>query len=242
MSLVFDRPQLFDKLTGILEKQSEISNDLFKNKIIPFDTSKFPLALNEYYNNYKEFSLEIGSGWGEFTLANAQKNSEVLTIALEKKKPRILRSVKNQIKKEIENVRWMIIDISWYFEGIFSAEQFDSIIINFPDPWPKAKHHKHRFLKPDMVAELSKISKPGALLQYGTDYWPYMESGLTLLENSGYWENTFSPLTVRRSIPDRPVSFFQRIKKEEGENVYFACLKRSNKKHMADDVPATPLS
>jgi len=229
MSLVFDRPELFDKLTGILERKSNITNALIKEKIIPFKTSDFPLVLNENYPQFKKFAIEIGSGWGEFTLANAQDHPDVLTIALEKKKHRITRSAKHQIKREIENVRWMIIDIGWYFEGVFLEKQFDKITINFPDPWPKAKHHKHRFIKPDMVTELSRIAKPGGILEYGTDYWPYMESGLTLLEDSGYWENLFSPRTVRPYIPERPISFFQELKKEEGENVYFACLKRSFK-------------
>ena len=229
MSLVFDRPELFDKLTGLLEKQSKITNTLVQDKIIPFKTSHFPLTLNENYSKYTKFSLEIGSGWGEFTLANALKSPDIFTIALEKKKTRVLRSAKNQSKKDIENIRWMIIDIDWYFEGVFLAKQFDTIIINFPDPWPKVRHHKHRFIKPDMVKELARITKPGGILEYATDYWPYMESGLTLLESSEYWENIFFPLSVRPLIPGRPVSFFQRIKKEEGENVYFASLKRTDK-------------
>ena len=50
----------------------------------------------------------------------------------------------------------------------------------FPDPWPKTRHHKRRFLQMEMLDELARVLKPGAELRFATDdksYLPMRWSG-----------------------------------------------------------------
>ena len=47
--------------------------------------------------------------------------------------------------------------------------------INFPDPWPKKRHHKRRLIRSDVVRELARVLAPGALLHVSTDHPDYAE-------------------------------------------------------------------
>ena len=45
----------------------------------------------------------------------------------------------------------------------------DGIYLLFPDPWPKRRHHRRRFLSPDMLADLARVLHPGAEIRFATD-------------------------------------------------------------------------
>lgn len=51
----------------------------------------------------------------------------------------------------------------------------DMVYILFPDPWPKARHHKRRLIQPAFLAELARVTKPGAEVRFATDWADYAE-------------------------------------------------------------------
>ncbi|MDH5718393.1 MAG: methyltransferase domain-containing protein [Spirochaetia bacterium] len=215
-----------NKLENILIKKNIGKTHLGENYTIDFLPVNFPLDIRSQYSEYKSYILELGSGWGEFTREIAKQNPNSLIIALEKKKKRVVRCVKWQKKENIENIRWMIVDITWFFKEIFNKNSFDKIIINFPDPWPKKRHHKKRFMTDDFIEILFTISKKDTLLEFATDFWPYMQDALYSLELSGKWKNIHGKGILLNDIPDRPKSYFEKLKLEEGENTYFLQMKR----------------
>jgi len=217
-----------EKLVNILIKKTPSKPIKGIEYIIPFLPQNFPLQMTKDYTDFSKFTLEIGSGWGEFTREYAKLNPDQMIIALEKKKKRVVRSARNQKNEEIKNIRWMVCDIEWYFESIFQKESFNKVVINFPDPWPKTRHTKHRFFTKSFLNELLRITKTNAEIEFATDYWPYMESVCDLLENSGDWKNRSGAKVVLTEIPKRPVSFFERVKRMEGENIYFVNFSRIN--------------
>jgi len=107
-------------------------------------------------------------------------------------------------------------------------DSFDKVIINFPDPWPKTRHHKHRFMSPPFIKELSRICKSSAILEFATDHWPYMEYGARCIEEDPDWKNMNGEMVILREIEGRPKSFFQELKQEEGENLYFIEFQKSS--------------
>jgi tRNA (guanine-N7-)-methyltransferase len=58
---------------------------------------------------------------------------------------------------------------------MIQASTLDRIQIFFPDPWPKARHHKRRLIRPDFVEELALRLKPGGILHCATDWAPYAD-------------------------------------------------------------------
>ncbi len=49
------------------------------------------------------------------------------------------------------------------------------VFILFPDPWPKTRHHKRRFMQMDMLDHLARVMKPGAEFRFASDDAPYFE-------------------------------------------------------------------
>ena len=61
------------------------------------------------------------------------------------------------------------------------------IFILFPDPWPKARHHKRRLVQPDTVAEFARVLRPGGRLRFATDWADYADRALeTFLASSRF--------------------------------------------------------
>ena len=210
-----------EKLSDIMALRSQNFAESQKSYILTFDPANFPILLQKRFPEYKSFILEIGSGWGEFTLELAKQKPDSLIIAVEKKKKRITRSIKNQINMNIENIRWMLLDVSWFFDNIFQEESFDHIIMNFPDPWPKKKHKKHRILTNRFLQSITKISRNNSLFEFASDYWSYICDALSVIENSEEWKNMNGHGVLLTNISNRPESYFQKLKIEEGENIYF---------------------
>ena len=180
-----------------------------------------PIDLKKGFREYDFFTLEIGSGWGEFTLQYAKENPDHLVFALEKKKKRVIKSIKEQEKRKIKNIKWMIVDINWFFEENFPMDSFDKIIINFPDPWPKSRHHKHRFINKKNLAAISRFCKEQGVLEFVTDHWEYLEEVLYFLEENPEWHNCNGRGIVLEQAGGRPTSFFEENLKKERKKIYY---------------------
>jgi len=224
VSLTDIRPDLKNKLSQILENKNLGHTSSGRGYALDFNINKIPYTISEIANQkqkkYNHFILEIGSGWGEFTLENAKLHPKSFILALEKKKHRIIHCIKEQKKQNLNNINWMIVDVTWFFKNLFKEKSFDRIIMNFPDPWPKTRHQKHRFMSEEMIDTLSRISKKNAILEFATDYWPYMEETFFMLENSDSWKNIHGKGLLLSKVKNRPVSHFESLKKSEGENIY----------------------
>lgn len=214
------------KLTYILESKNRGLAEKYNDYIIPFQASSFPFDVRKMYPNFASYALELGCGWGEFTLESAIGQQDTLFIALDKKKYRIKKSVKEQVRKDLSNIRWMVCNLEWVFDGIFEEQSLDKIVINFPDPWPKSRHQKHRFVGPRLIAELSKIIKTGGSLEFATDSWPYLREVAEHFEDTEKWKNKNGKKVILPRLPDRPISFFENLKRSENENIYIMELEK----------------
>lgn len=119
--------EIQSKLAGILGKKAARAGQF----CLDFNRESFPLNITAAFPSYRHYVLEIGCGWGEFTRAYAAAHSDTLVIAIEKKLARVISSGKTQARENIPNVRYLVLDVAWFFAGIFAADQFDEILINF---------------------------------------------------------------------------------------------------------------
>ena len=108
----------------------------------------------------------------------------------------------------------------------FESNSIDKIFILFPDPWPKKRHQKRRLIQSNFVALLTEKLKPGGILHLATDWKPYAEQMLEILEQSkglvnengsnNYWE-----------CPKRPETKFERRGKRLGYDVWDLLFSKS---------------
>ena len=134
--------------------------------------------------HFKKVCLEIGFGDGAHLAGLALKEKTTGFIGVEVFKNGVaslltsLTGIKNAeaitdkvslTSERANNIRIFDDDVRLLFERI-KSHSLDKIYLLFPDPWPKKRHAKRRFINPDNLKELSRILKKGGILQIATDH------------------------------------------------------------------------
>ena len=119
--------------------------------------------------------LEIGCGAGVSTLAMAIDEPHVDVIAVEVYR-RGLGQLLSAIDREgLTNIRLIRGDGVDVLEHLLGPDLLTGVRVYFPDPWPKARHHKRRLLQPSTVALIADRLRPGGILHAATDHAGYAE-------------------------------------------------------------------
>lgn len=118
--------------------------------------------------------LEVGFGGGEHLMWQAQHHPGVGFIGAE---PYVNGVVKLLSKLETDrqaNLRIYPGDAREIVAALPEAS-LGRVFILFPDPWPKTRHHKRRFLQTETLNDLARVMKPGAILRFASDDAGYVE-------------------------------------------------------------------
>jgi tRNA (guanine-N7-)-methyltransferase len=124
---------------------------------------------------------EIGFGNGENLLALAARHPERDYLGIEVHRPGVGRLLLGLEALKLNNVRVICRDTVEVLEQNLPPACFEEILVLFPDPWPKKRHHKRRLIQGPFVRALADHLCPGGTLQLATDWQPYAESMLTVL-------------------------------------------------------------
>jgi tRNA (guanine-N7-)-methyltransferase len=144
-----------------------------------------PIEIERLFFSKNTFHvLELGCGWGEFALEWINRFPEHEYIAMEVKADRIKKILKKIDKKNIKNLKIIPINFQWFFEEIMPENSFNFVIINFPDPWPKRRHWKHRLIQKPFLEVLYRILRNHGMVYIATDYGPYARKILSLFRKS----------------------------------------------------------
>ena len=131
--------------------------------------------LSQFPNNVQEIWLEVGFGAGEHLVALAQAHPEAGLIGAEPYEMGMVKMLTKLEENPLNNVLLFEGDGRDILEGLPDAS-LSRFFLLFPDPWPKTRHHKRRFLQMEMLDLLAARLKPGAELRFATDdksYLPY---------------------------------------------------------------------
>ena len=121
---------------------------------------------------HKFVEVEIGCGNGHFITHYGIKNPNRLIIGLDIKKSRCLKTISKINKRELTNIQ-IFSTRAEQFLSIIEPESIDAYHIYFPDPWPKTKHRKRRFLRKPNLDLISRTMKKKAKLFFATDFFDY---------------------------------------------------------------------
>ena len=121
--------------------------------------------------------LEIGSGTGTSTLAMAKAEPHIDVVAVEVYRRGLAQllsatSTARRTGHQHPSVRGDGVDV---LEHMFAPDSLTGVRVFFPDPWPKARHHKRRLLQPATLALIADRLRPGGVLHAATDHAGYAE-------------------------------------------------------------------
>ncbi len=157
--------------------------------------------------------LEIGPGMGEATATMAAADPDRDVLAVEAHLPGVANLLKLLDESGIGNVRvghGDALDLVRHGIGPGSLAEVRAF---FPDPWPKARHHKRRLVQPAHVALLRSRLVVGGVLHTATDWPDYAEQMLEVLRADPGLENTADAYA---EAPCRPETAFERKARAEG--------------------------
>jgi tRNA (guanine-N7-)-methyltransferase len=132
------------------------------------------LDLDEVFGRRAPAGMEIGFGMGHGLLDWARVAPHWNLLGIEIYEPGIGAALLGLERDELTNVRLLQAPAELVLERQLTTV-LDEVRIFFPDPWPKARHHKRRLIQPDFVRLLVDRMRPAALLWVATDWEDYAE-------------------------------------------------------------------
>lgn len=125
---------------------------------------------------FDALKLEIGIGNGDALIHMAGADPGSLYLGVEVHEPGIGRCLNNIEQQQLNNVRLIRHDAIEVLEQMIEPAQLDRILLFFPDPWPKKRHHKRRIVNQRFRDLVQRVLKPGAAVHVATDWQDYAES------------------------------------------------------------------
>ncbi len=167
------------------------------------------IDFSEAFGRAAPLSLEIGFGNGERLAQAAAAHPEINHIGAEVHRPGVGRVLQEVEKLGLGNVRVMCADAAEFLRTTAPRGAFCEVVVQFPDPWHKTKHHKRRIIQPAFVATVADALAPGGRFKLATDWAPYAEAMLEAIATEPRLKN-LSP--DGRFVPrpeDRPLTRFE---------------------------------
>ena len=188
-----------------------------------------PLDISEVFGNKRETALEIGFGEGDFLIDMAKRHPDRNFIGIEIKRKRFKKAVKRTEREGLQNIRLLQMDAKIAVEEVFYPNTFHEVYINFPDPWPKDRHKKHRIINPVFLETLANIMKPEAVLEVASDHEEYIFNILETFSETELFESKLPPPGYVYNLPNRPPTKFEREFRAEGKDIYYLRVTRITK-------------
>lgn len=174
--------------------------------LIGADVSDDPLDATAWFGREAPLILEIGSGTGTATSAMATVEPENNLLAVEVYRPGLAQLLAQVERDSIPNIRVLRGDAMDVLENMITPESLTGVRVFFPDPWPKARHHKRRLLQSPTFALIANRLKPGGVLHVATDHAEYAEA----IAEAGHAEPLLTSLDWESPMThERPVTKFE---------------------------------
>jgi tRNA (guanine-N7-)-methyltransferase len=179
-----------------------------------------PIDTAALFGRAAPLTLEIGFGDGHTLIESARRHPERDFLGLEVHRPGVGRLLLALEADRIGNVRVACEDAVTVLRERLPDACLDVVLIYFPDPWPKKRHHKRRLVQADFAALLARKLKPGGRLHLATDWQDYAEHMRAILDaapefRSGAREGGFVPRPE-----ERPITRFEHRGLKLGHAVY----------------------
>jgi tRNA (guanine-N7-)-methyltransferase len=168
-----------------------------------------------------EIWLEIGFGAGEHLVAQAGANPDVGLIGCEAFREGVGKLVRSVELAGLTNVRVHPGDAREVIAALPEGALSRAFLL-FPDPWPKARHHKRRFIAPETLDALARAMRPGAELRVATDWPDYVRwTLLHALRHAEFAWPATGPADWRTRPADWPETRYERKARLAGRSCFY---------------------
>ena len=144
---------------------------------IGLDVETLPRPLNwaELYGRVAPVELEIGMGKGTFLTDQARARPDINFFGIEWARWYWRYASDRLRRNQCFNARTVRAEAGYFLSEFVPAASLSVLHIYFPDPWPKARHHKRRLVQPPFLRQAERVLIPGGHLRIVTDHAEYFE-------------------------------------------------------------------
>ena len=168
----------------------------------------------------KDLWLEVGFGGGEHLVHQAEGNPGVGIIGCEPYINGVAMLLGKIRSSGVENLRVHPGDARDLFDVLPEASVAKAFLL-YPDPWPKKRHHRRRFVTPEHLEPLARVMKPGAEFRVATDIPDYVRQTLEEVPRAGFewlaegpsdwrapWDDWISPRYEQKALREGRVPHY----------------------------------
>jgi tRNA (guanine-N7-)-methyltransferase len=174
--------------------------------VVPF--GHVTLDATAIFGRVAPLVLEIGFGMGQATAAMAAARPDHDFIGIEVHEAGVGALLQRIEQLHLSNLRIVRHDAVEVLHSMLAPASLAAVYVFFPDPWPKKRHWKRRLVQPPFAALAASRLTPGGLLHCATDWQPYAEQMLEVMQGEPSLENTAAGYATRPAY--RPETKFER--------------------------------
>jgi len=152
----------------------------------PADGMIDPVAV---FGRKAPLNLEIGFGMGGSLAEMADAARDQNFIGVEVHRPGVGALLKEMQSRELDNIRLYCCDANEVIDQCLPDGCLDRVLLFFPDPWHKKRHHKRRLVQPGFVQRIRRKLAVGGILHMATDWEDYAEHMLAVMGEAQGYEN-----------------------------------------------------
>jgi len=168
------------------------------------------IDLSQHFTTEAPVWMEIGIGNGDALITMAQQNPEVNFLGVEVHLPGVGHALGEVARCELTNVRLIRYDVLDLIEHFMLPASIDRVLIYFPDPWHKTRHHKRRLVNEKFLDMLTLLLRSDGLIHFATDWQPYAEQVRSVVELHPRFECLQQEEEAKAITCLRPETHFER--------------------------------
>ncbi len=181
-----------------------------------------PIGKKDIFCDEKPLVLEIGFGEGEFLINAAQCDASRNYLGLEVKRGRFRKAVRVAEKLSLENLKFLHIEAEIALKQVFREKMFDLVLVNFPDPWPKKRHLKHRMFNREFISCLAKVLTRSGRTVIKTDQLSYIEQIVSEFKRSRLFHPEHPPPGFVEAQRGETETKFEKHFREASQEIFSA--------------------
>jgi tRNA (guanine-N7-)-methyltransferase len=144
--------------------------------------------LNSAFPDPTEIVWELGSGHGHFLTAYAQAHPAERCVGIDLIGERVDRALRKKDRARLSNLEFFRAEAGLFLETLPPRIRIRRAFVLFPDPWPKARHHKHRIIRAEFLHALARHAAADCRLYFRTDFVPYFKAGCDVIGRHADWK------------------------------------------------------
>lgn len=184
------------------------------------EPSKQLLDFDQIFERSNPVVFEIGFGMGASLFEMAQQHPDMNFIGVEVHRPGVGALLALAGDAGLRNLKVFCCDANDVLDHMIKDGSLERVQIYFPDPWHKKRHHKRRLVKEEFIEKLGKKLRTEGILHLATDWEPYAEQMLELLDASEIFVNCAGSGNYSPKPDYRPKTKFERRGLKLGHGVW----------------------